>query len=848
MRIPLSRKIFWVFLPLTTISLVLGVIVYYGLNGIQQANSQICKLKDFQLQLNELELWQTSMGSHKNVERLEDFKREIFKTKQMAVELVQLNTYLPENLRVRLEKIPFFMDNFSRASLELHNRHETDLRFPEKNSALLTELHGKCSNLVGTVDAPRLSALHNLLLKLPNLQIKIYHDRHIAQLPELKGIKKEMARLVDDKEVLTLIEQFIVNVEVNYLNYLGILDRQGFLHKTSENFFQVTTETIKAVERRNQQTKRLFIRAVIAITLLAIVVNLLCWLYSSRYFRLFLDNQRHAIQALEKSDYDFDLPKLPDDEIGDLTRTMQQLAQGVKESLKQLSDSEHKFRELVENLNEWVWEVDENGRYTFSSPVLQDILGYKPVEVLGKTPFDLMPPDEAEHIKAIFQEYSAAAKPFVGLVNVNLHKDGHPVILETSGQAIIDSHGVFRGYRGVDRDITASEQAKAERQKLEEQLHQSQKMESIGRLAGGVAHDFNNILSVINGYAELCLLEMEEGHPLREKVDIISEAGNRAARLTQQLLAFSRKQIIRQELVDLNREIDDTRKMLGRLLGENIEIEIAHGKDLWPIKADRSQLEQLVLNLAINARDAMPSGGKLLIETVNVVLDEAYMQEHYNITPGDYVMLTISDTGHGMNRETREHIFEPFFTTKENGRGTGLGLATVYGIVKQNSGEIMVYSEPDKGSTFKIYLPRGKEESGEQEVVAPQESKGLSGGAETIMLVEDDETVRRLSVEILAGLGYTVLEAENGEDALHVCQRYHGDIDLLLTDVVMPKMGGAELAEKMKALCPKIKVLYMSGYTENAIVKHGILADGVNFIHKPVTPKFLAKAVRKIFE
>ncbi|MCK5193602.1 MAG: response regulator, partial [Desulfobulbaceae bacterium] len=325
-------------------------------------------------------------------------------------------------------------------------------------------------------------------------------------------------------------------------------------------------------------------------------------------------------------------------------------------------------------------------------------------------------------------------------------------------------------------------------------------------------------------------------------------SGQRAARLTQQLLAFSRKQIIRQELLDLNREVDDTRKMLGRLLGEDIEIEINHGKDLWPIKADRSQLEQVVLNLAVNARDAMPSGGMLTIETANVSLDEAYMKTHYNITPGDYVMLAVSDNGQGMDEETRENIFDPFFTTKEKGKGTGLGLATIYGITKQNNGEIEVYSELGQGTTFKIYLPRADEPIEKIKDVLSVEDISDNRGTETIMLVEDDETVRKMCVYILKDCGYTVLEAENGEDALQVYSRFQGKVDLLLTDVVMPKMNGPDLSEKMQELCPEIKVLFMSGYTGNAIVKHGILADSVNFIHKPVTPKSLSLAVRKILD
>lgn len=398
----------------------------------------------------------------------------------------------------------------------------------------------------------------------------------------------------------------------------------------------------------------------------------------------------------------------------------------------------------------------------------------------------------------------------------------------------------------IATNINQRKQAEGEKEDLQNQLLQSQKMESIGRLAGGVAHDFNNILSAINGYAEMCLMKMGEEDPLRSMVKIILESGRRAARLTQQLLAFSRKQIIRQEIIDVNKEIDDTYKMLKRLLGEDVEIEIIREQELWPVRADRSQLEQVVINLAVNARDAMPNGGSLLIETANVSLDVFKRRGHCRVADGDYVMLAITDTGHGMSAELQQHIFEPFFTTKSKDKGTGLGLATVYGVIKQNRGEILVYSEPGQGTTFKIYLPRVEGDFEENDEIPIGGDALGTRGSETILLVEDDVVVRRMTLEILAGLGYTVLEAQNGEDALRVCSRYHGKIDLLLSDVVMPKMSGPELSEKLKQLFAETKTLFMSGYTENAIVHHGVLQNGVNFIHKPISPIALAREVRRI--
>jgi PAS domain S-box-containing protein len=553
------------------------------------------------------------------------------------------------------------------------------------------------------------------------------------------------------------------------------------------------------------------------------------------------------LAALENGNYDFSLPTVPEDEIGDLTRALQTLAGNLKESLGQLKSSEKKYRDLVDNLNDLVWEVDEKGRYTYASEALIELLGYTPAEIIGKRPFDLMPDDEAIRVERIFSEYIKNQQSFSALKNINIHREGHEVILETSGQPIIDENGILRGYRGIDRDITDRELAMQEQARLEEQLYQAQKMESIGRLAGGVAHDFNNILTTINGYSELSLLKMDQDDPYREEMTMILESGQRAARLTQQLLAFSRKQIIKQEQLNINNELQEIYKMLRRLLSEDIEIETFYSEDIWPLKVDRSQLEQVIMNLAVNARDAMPQGGKLTIETANIILDDVYTKKHYEIKPGNYVMLAITDNGHGMTEEVLEHIFEPFFTTKEMSKGTGLGLATVYGIIKQNGGEINVYSEPEKGTTFKIYFPRAEGDNSKNDS-SPAPQSPSPRGTETILLVEDDELVRKLSFDVLTNQGYTVLEAQDGREALDMYKGYQGHIDLLLTDVVMPKMNGTELAEKIRKICPDIPVLFMSGYTENAIVHNGILKSGVNFVHKPVTPQILSVTIRKLLD
>jgi CheY-like chemotaxis protein len=374
-------------------------------------------------------------------------------------------------------------------------------------------------------------------------------------------------------------------------------------------------------------------------------------------------------------------------------------------------------------------------------------------------------------------------------------------------------------------------------------------MEAIGRLSGGVAHDFNNLLVVITGYSEMLLMDRYQNDRdlLRKYVEEIVQAGERAAGLTRQLLAFSRQQVLQPQVLNLNDVVSNLEKMLRRLIGEDIDLVSIPGKYLGQVKADPGQIEQVILNLVVNARDAMPTGGKLTIETANVELDEAYAQKYIDVTPGRYVLLTVSDSGVGMDANVQSHIFEPFFTTKEQGKGTGLGLATVYGIVKQSGGDIRLYSELEQGTTFKVYLPRV------DEAVTRLESRPaiseIPTGGETLVLVEDEASVRALARQALELSGYTVLEASCGPEALELCQQLARPIHLLVTDVVMPGgMNGRELAEQLRSLRPELKVLFISGYTNEAIVHHGVLGSGYFFLQKPFTPYLLMQKVREVLD
>ena len=417
------------------------------------------------------------------------------------------------------------------------------------------------------------------------------------------------------------------------------------------------------------------------------------------------------------------------------------------------------------------------------------------------------------------------------------YTDGEARIFEVHGYPIFDKQGNVKQVIEYSIDVTESK-------KLEEQLHQSQKMESIGRLAGGVAHDFNNILTAIIGFSELAQQKLPQEHPVMRDLKIVREAGEKAAILVRKLLAFSRKQILEMKVVNLDELIDDILKLLGRIIGEDIKIEVNTGNDIERIKADPSQIEQILMNLVINARDAMPEGGRISIETSSIVLDEDYTKDHDGVKPGAYVMLAITDSGKGMSRKVQEKIFEPFFTTKGTG-GTGLGLSTVYGIVRQHKGHIFVYSEEGLGTTFKIYFPATEESTGKNKI---KFQAAVSKGSENLLIVDDDTSVRNLIVDTLKPLGYAVTDSCSAEEVLGLLANSDSSFELLLTDMVMPGMNGRELAQKVKEIYPRIKVIFMSGYTSDMIASQGVLQPGEAFIQKPLSPMSLAGRIRELLD
>lgn len=508
-----------------------------------------------------------------------------------------------------------------------------------------------------------------------------------------------------------------------------------------------------------------------------------------------------------------------------------------------LRESEERYRTLVHTLPDAIIVIDSAGNITYASPTTLRLYGSETkAEMLGHNILEWVHP--SLHRQALDDIEIILAGGFItGKEYLLLHKDGSVFFSEVSASCLKNSQGQVTGIISIVRDISERKRTEEAQAKLREQLRQAQKMESIGRLAGGVAHDFNNMLTVIQGYCALMQAEIPGESSLLENLEQIQRASERASALTRQLLAFSRKQILAPTVLDLNSLVVNLRRMLEPLIGEDITLSTVLQPGLWSTTADPGQIEQVIMNLVVNARDAMPAGGKLTIETRNVQIDESYFRTHLEAPGGPCVMLVVTDTGCGMDESTQANMFEPFFTTKEPGKGTGLGLATAYGIIKQSGGNITAYSEPGQGTTFKIYLP-ANEMAAHSLAAAP--ARPAQGGHETILLVEDEAMVRSLVQSILQAEGYTVLEASHGSKALALAARHQGPIDLLLTDVVMPQMSGRELAEQLKTLRPQIKLLYMSGYTDDAVVRHGLLTAEVEYLSKPFSPNSLISKVREV--
>jgi PAS domain S-box-containing protein len=515
-----------------------------------------------------------------------------------------------------------------------------------------------------------------------------------------------------------------------------------------------------------------------------------------------------------------------------LRREVRRRTQQYREAAAAQSESESQYRILFEMTPLPMWVFDcTTLKFLAVNDAAVSHYGYAREEFLRMTAADLRPPADSPRLEGSITDTRAEGVHETGRFR-HRKKDGALIQVEIRSHSLEMAGSPARLV--LVTDVT-------ERLRLEEQLRQAHKMEAVGRLAGGVAHDFNNILNVIMGRAELLKQRVPDESPLRKHTTEILYAAERAAALTRQLLAFSRKQVLQPKVLDLNSVVGEMERLLRRLIGEDVRLVVSQEPHLGRVKADPGQMEQVLMNLVVNARDAMPRGGSLLIETRNVELDDAYVRSHAGAQPGSHVLLAVSDTGHGMDAETQRHIFEPFFTTKKPGKGTGLGLATVYGIVQQSGGFIAVYSEIGRGTTFKVYLPRVEGAVQTRPAPSPQRARG----SESVLLVEDETSLRELTTELLEASGYHVQAAADGAEALAMSRRCGDPVDLLLTDVIMPGMTGRELAERLLSEHPETRVLYMSGYTDDAISQHGVLEHGVKLLSKPFTEEALTRKVRE---
>jgi PAS domain S-box-containing protein len=519
------------------------------------------------------------------------------------------------------------------------------------------------------------------------------------------------------------------------------------------------------------------------------------------------------------------------DELAYLGSAIDGMLEDLERSQKERHEGQTRLEMMASKIPGMMWTTNTELRTTFCIGAAYQLLGVRPSDRLGKSLFSFFQTRDPEHPPIVAHRRALAGE------SVTFESQWKDHTFESYLQPLRNSEGEIQGVIGVALDIT-------ERKRLTDQLRQSQKMQAVGELAGGVAHDFNNLLMVMKGHAQILIDRLPEESALRQNVLQVEKAADRAASLTRQLLAFSRKQVLQPRVLDMNELVAGMIKMLSRVIGENIEMAFLPGANLDHVKADPGQLEQVLLNLVVNARDAMPNGGRLTIETSNVELDRNYAAKHTSVEQGPYVMLAVTDTGCGMDAETQSHIFEPFFTTKEPGKGTGLGLATVYGVVKQSGGYVYVYSEVGQGTTFKIYMPKVAEEI--EKIPYEAQPTKLPAATETILFVEDEQSVRELVRDYLAGAGYQVLEAQDGIQALDVAAAHNGPIHLLITDVVMPHLSGRELAARLASERRDLKLLFISGYTDDTVVRHGVLEGGMAFLQKPFNLKALAQKIRDV--
>lgn len=628
------------------------------------------------------------------------------------------------------------------------------------------------------------------------------------------------------------------------INAAGVPHLASFKHLRTKNWLLAANYPQAEAYAPLTRAGQILLAGMLAITLVAFVV---IRFFSQYLTRSLLAFTRHVTEIETKTGEERLFHAVADDETTALAKAFNSMLEKLDRQQEDLRQSEEIYRTVTEFTSDFIFWRGPDKKMIFVSHNCGQLTGYSEEEFLADPGLldEIFHPEDRERWDHHVHPKDEAGKA-IALEFRIITKAGQARWVNHICTEIHDEAGRFLGLRGDLVDITERKLAEEEKDKFELQLHQAQKMESVGRLAGGVAHDFNNMLGVILGHAEISLLQGVSDQSLHDHLVEISKAAERSANLTRQLLAFARKQTVAPKELDLNATVAGMFTMLQRLIGEDVTLVWKPQEDLWPVKMDPSQLDQLLVNLCINARDAIDNVGTIIIETGCHVFDAAYCASHLEFRPGDYVCLVISDNGCGMDKETLTHIFEPFFTTKGVGKGTGLGLATVYGVVKQNNGFVNVYSEPGQGTTFTIYLPRYV--GGGIQLQTEKIEEPAMGGQETILLVEDDPGILQMAAMMLEGMGYTVLAANSPDKAIRLAKEHTGEIRLLMTDVIMPEMNGRDLATNLVSIYPRLKSLFMSGYTADIISNHGVLDEGVFFIQKPFSMEDLALTVRKVLD
>lgn len=852
----LSQKVFWIFFSVTIITLLLALnqfVTYHIQQSFSRTIDQIGQLQDQVRQLDQLHLELFQRGKWFDRVRFERLRKEsLASSSKLRTQLAQM----PLPLLEKLDSMAFNLNNFGQALHELADARSELMRLEAAIHGVLRNLHShksmspehRVAHLTGgSAHTHEMNADSVADLQLQFQVSSFVHHRQFQRLPAIKNSVARLKQINDDVVLANELDYLVQQLEKYYQCDLLVTDRKQFVESAAGSFLDITTQMLSDLKKINIQRQQMISQASLAISFIAVLAAVFYWFRIRIYLRRFLYNQNQVMQAI-KTDSSSELQLVPQskDELGDLTGTLKNLSVELKNKKADLLASEQKYRSLVESLNEWIWETNVNHRFSYCSQAGEKITGFPQAKMLGRKYLVLSKECEDEAVFSHIEQHFRERTPFTNIERKIVCADGQLKHLIASGIPQFDSDEKFIGFRGVDRDVTALVAAREAHEQLEMKLQHSQKMESIGRLAGGVAHDFNNILSAIIGYTEVILHRLDRGDKCYRYVTEIRNSGERAASLTKQLLAFSRKQARTPEILDLAKEARALEDMLGRLVGEQIDLQIEIEGAIWPVMMDKSQLEQVIVNLAVNAKDAMPQGGALRIRLKNCLAGCRCRQNtRLDLPDGDYVLLTVSDTGYGMSEEVQRNIFDPFFTTKEKDKGTGLGLSMVYGIITQNSGDIWVESEVGKGSSFNILLPRSaRVSSGQQK---EELKKNLRRGRETILFAEDERALRQMHAEFLESLGYRVVTAEDGVEALEKYAR-EDRVDMLITDVVMPNMGGIELAEKVLEQTPDLKILYTSGYTDHSLFEKGILKEGENFISKPATPFDVVKMMEKLLD